>query len=57
MPASARGSISNVRSTEKDEEPDTDLRILEVMKSNYGPVGEVITLRWKDGLFLPVAGP
>jgi hypothetical protein len=26
--------------TEKDEEPDPDLRVLEVMKSNYGPVGE-----------------
>jgi RecA-family ATPase len=26
------------------------------MKSNYGPAGETITLKWKDGLFLPVAG-
>ena len=42
--------------TEKDEEPDPDLRVLEVMKSNYGPVGETVTVRWKDGLFLPVAG-
>jgi RecA-family ATPase len=42
--------------TEKDEEPDRDLRVLEVMKSNYGPVGETVTVRWKDGLFLPVAG-
>jgi RecA-family ATPase len=42
--------------TEKDEEPDPDLRVLEVMKSNYGPVGERINLRWKDGLFLPVGG-
>ena len=42
--------------TEKDEEPDPDLRVLEVMKSNYGPVGEMVTVRWKDGLFLPVAG-
>jgi RecA-family ATPase len=40
--------------TEKDEEPDPDLRVLEVMKSNYGPVGEMVTVRWKDGLFLPV---
>jgi RecA-family ATPase len=43
--------------TEKDEEPDPDLRVLEVMKSNYGPAGETITLKWKNGLFLPVAGP
>ena len=42
--------------TEKDEEPDPDLRVLEVMKSNYGPVGETINLRWKNGLFLPVSG-
>jgi RecA-family ATPase len=42
--------------TEKDEEPDPDLRVLEVMKSNYGPVGETVTVRWKNGLFLPVVG-
>ena len=24
------------------------------MKSNYGPVGETITVRWKDGVFVPV---
>lgn len=42
--------------TDKDEEPDPDLRVLEVMKSNYGPVGETINLRWKNGLFLPVGG-
>jgi RecA-family ATPase len=42
--------------TEKNEEPDPDRRILEVMKSNYGPVGETINLRWKNGLFLPVGG-
>jgi RecA-family ATPase len=42
--------------TDKDEEPDPDLRVLELMKSNYGPTGETITLRWKAGLFLPVAG-
>ena len=42
--------------TEKDEEPDPDLRVLEVMKSNYGPVGEAITLKWSKGVFLPVKG-
>jgi RecA-family ATPase len=42
--------------TEKDEEPDPDLRVLEVMKANYGPVGETITVRWTNGLFLPVGG-
>jgi hypothetical protein len=42
--------------TEKDEEPDPELRVLEVMKANYGPVGETVMVRWNDGLFLPVTG-
>ena len=37
----------------KDEKPDPDLRVLEVVKANYGPVGETIMLRWDNGLFLP----
>jgi len=41
---------------DKDQEPDPDLRVLEVVKANYGPVGETIMLRWDNGLFLPVAG-
>lgn len=43
--------------TEKGEEPDRDLRVVEFMKSNYGPISETITLRWKNGLFLPEASP
>ena len=43
--------------TEREEEPDKGLRLMEVMKSNYGPVGETLELRWRDGLFLPVAKP
>jgi RecA-family ATPase len=43
--------------TEKGEEPEPNLRVLEVMKSNYGPPAEALTLRWKDGLFLPFAAP
>jgi RecA-family ATPase len=55
--ASVRSRLYFKRATtEKDEEPDPDLRVLEVMKANYGPVGETITLRWTNGLFLPVAG-
>src|SRR5207249_1126483 len=42
--------------TDADEEPDPDLRVLEILKSNYGPVGETVNLRWDKGLFLPVAG-
>jgi RecA-family ATPase/5S rRNA maturation endonuclease (ribonuclease M5) len=56
--ASVRSRLYFKRATTaKDEEPDPDMRILEVMKANYGPVGETITLRWKDGLFLPVPKP
>ena len=55
--ASVRSRLYFKRATtEKDEEPDPDLRVLEVMKNNYGPVGEKITLRWSNGLFLPVPG-
>jgi len=43
--------------TEKGEEPDPDLRVMECRKNNYGPHAEAITLRWKDGLFLPVSAP
>jgi RecA-family ATPase len=54
--ASVRSRIYLRRvTTEKDEEPDPDLRMIEVMKSNYGPVGETVTIRWKDGVFLPEA--
>ena len=54
--ASVRSRLYLKRATTaKDEEPDPNLRVLEVMKNNYGPVGETITLRWKDGLFAPVA--
>jgi RecA-family ATPase len=56
--ASVRSRLYMKRAvTEKDEEPDPNLRIIEVMKSNYGPVGEIITVQWKDGLFLPEAKP
>jgi RecA-family ATPase len=54
--ASVRSRLYMKRATtEKDEEPDPNLRIIEVMKSNYGPAGETITVRWKNGLFLPEA--
>jgi RecA-family ATPase len=38
-------------------EPDPDLRVLEIMKNNYGPTGERIMIRWRDGLFVPEVGP
>jgi RecA-family ATPase len=43
--------------TKDGAEPDQDLRVLEVMKSNYGPVGERVFVRWKDGVFVPEPKP
>jgi RecA-family ATPase len=54
--ASVRSRLWMKRATtEKDDEPDPNLRVIEVMKSNYGPVGETITVIWKDGVFAPAA--
>jgi RecA-family ATPase len=54
--ASVRSRLYMKRATtEKDEEPDPNLRVIEVMKSNYGPAGETITVSWKDGVFVPTA--
>jgi RecA-family ATPase len=43
--------------TGASEEADPDLRQLEVMKSNYGPGGERILMRWHQGIFIPETGP
>ena len=37
---------------EGDQAGDSDERVLEVKKSNYGPAGEAISLRWQDGVFV-----
>lgn len=39
--------------TDDGSEPDKNLRVVEFMKSNYGPVAETITLRWRAGVFIP----
>jgi RecA-family ATPase len=36
-----------------DDAPDTDMRVLEFRKNNYGPVSEAVTLRYQNGLFVP----
>jgi RecA-family ATPase len=38
------------------EQPDGDLRELEFKKNQYGPIGETIVLRYRNGLFLPERG-
>jgi RecA-family ATPase len=39
--------------TDDGSEPDKNLRQVEFMKSNYGPIAETVTLRWKAGVFVP----
>jgi hypothetical protein len=43
--------------TVEGTEPDKTLRQLEFMKSNYSAIADSITLRWKDGVFVPEAKP
>ena len=38
-------------------QPDTDIREIQFKKSNYGRVADSMVLRYKNGLFLPEAGP
>jgi hypothetical protein len=42
---------------DKDKEGDSDpnVRELQFLKNNYGPVAESLTLKYRDGLFLPEA--
>src|SRR6476646_9562835 len=35
----------------------SDGRELRVMKSNYGPPGEIVRLRWRNGVFVPLTSP
>jgi RecA-family ATPase len=37
---------------EGNREVDPDLRVLRVKKSNYGPIGLELRLRWRDGAFI-----
>jgi RecA-family ATPase len=41
---------------ENGEQADSDLREIVFKKNNYGPISESLVLRYRDGLFLPVAG-
>src|SRR5262245_3318643 len=55
--ARSRLYLSTVKANGEDGEPDRDLRKLEVMKANFGPRGEIIKLRWRDGVFGVEAEP
>jgi RecA-family ATPase len=38
------------------KDDDSGLRQLEIIKNNYGPVGEKVRLRWERGVFVPEGG-
>lgn len=40
----------------EDSDPDSDVRQLEVKKTNYGPPGECVRLRWENGIFVLASG-
>ena len=39
--------------TEDGDVADSDRRILEFKKNNYGPISESVLLRWRDGVYVP----
>jgi RecA-family ATPase len=43
--------MSRPKKGEEGEKPDRDVRVLEVMKSNWGPMGEGTNLRWENWVF------
>jgi len=47
--------FSGAKARDSDD-ADPDIRELKVMKSNYGPAGEVVRLRWQRGVFVPEGG-
>jgi RecA-family ATPase len=51
----ARAYLTTVK-TDKDDEPDPNLRKLEFKKNNYGPIARTIELRWERGVYVPVGG-
>lgn len=38
--------------TERGDEPDNTLRQIQFMKNNYVPAGDMITIRWKQGVYV-----
>jgi RecA-family ATPase len=42
--------------TEDGDEPDPELRQLEFLKNNYGPLAQRVVLRWRNGVFVPEPG-
>jgi RecA-family ATPase len=41
----------------KGEEIDSDLRIIQFKKNNYGRQGDTVQVRWRQGIFMPESDP
>ena len=39
-----------------DNGPDPELRVLKVVKANYGRTGEQVSVRWQDGIYVIDSG-
>lgn len=53
----ARMYLEGVKNGEgADAQPDHDLRVLRFLKNQYGPPAAQLTLRYRDGMFLPETG-
>jgi len=53
----ARMYLRSPKANGDDSQPDSAIRQIEFMKNQYGPVSATLTLRWKNGMFLPEAAP
>jgi RecA-family ATPase len=54
---SVRSRLYFTGAKKSEDDDESDIRELKVMKSNYGPAGEVVRLRWDRGIFVPEGGP
>lgn len=52
---SVRSRLYFTKASKRDDDKDApdDVRELRVMKANYGPSGEVVSVRWQRGVFVP----
>jgi RecA-family ATPase len=48
-----RLNFTTLKSKDDDDAADGGLRQLHVIKSNYGPIGEEVNLKWDRGVFVP----
>ena len=54
---SVRSRLYFAGAKKSEDNDEGDIRELKVMKSNYGPVGEIVRLRWQHGVFIREGSP